>query len=66
MKFLYANRIAPDVTPRFAASRLGLYCFPMSHKRDATVTPCLNESNKSIFAALKFRDHCRLEYFRGS
>ena len=34
-KFLYANRIAPDVTPRSAASHLGLFCLPMSHKRDA-------------------------------
>ena len=35
MKFLQANRIAPDGTPRSAASHLGLYCLPMSHKRDA-------------------------------
>ena len=35
MKFLQANRIAPDGTPRFAASHLGLFCLPMSHKRDA-------------------------------
>ena len=35
MKCLFANRIAPDVTPRSAASHLGLYCLPVSHKRDA-------------------------------
>ena len=35
MKFLYANRIDPDGTPRSAASHLGLFCLPMSHKRDA-------------------------------
>ena len=35
MKFLHANRIAPDGTPRSAASHLGLFCLPMSHKRDA-------------------------------
>ena len=35
MKFLCANRIAPDGAPRSAASHLGLYCLPMSHKRDA-------------------------------
>ena len=35
MKFLCANRIAPDGTPRSAASHLGLFCLPMSHKRDA-------------------------------
>ena len=34
MKFLCANRIAPDGTPRSAASRLGLCCLPMSHKKD--------------------------------
>ena len=35
MTFLCANRIAPDGTPRSAASHLGLFCLPMSHKRDA-------------------------------
>ena len=35
MKFLCANRIAPDGTPRSAASHLGLCCLPMSHKKDA-------------------------------
>ena len=35
MKFLCANRIAPDGTPHSAASHLGLFCLPMSHKRDA-------------------------------
>ena len=35
MKILSANRIAPDGTPRFAASHLGLFCLPMFHKNDA-------------------------------
>ena len=35
MKFLCANRLAPDGTPRSTASHLGLCCLPMSHKRDA-------------------------------
>ena len=35
MKFLCANRIAPDGTPSSAASHLGLCCLPMSHKKDA-------------------------------
>ena len=35
MKILFANRIAPDGTPRSAASHMGLFCLPMSHKRDA-------------------------------
>ena len=29
------ERLCPDGTPRIAASRLGLFCLPMSHKRDA-------------------------------
>ena len=37
MKFLQANRIAPDGTPRSAASHLGLCCLPMSHKKDTRV-----------------------------
>ena len=30
-----ANRIAPNGTPRLAASYLGLFCLPLSHKKDA-------------------------------
>ena len=33
MKFLQANRIAPDGTLRFAASQLGLFCLSMFHKK---------------------------------
>ena len=33
MKFFQENRIAPDGTPRFAASHLGLFCLRMSHER---------------------------------
>ena len=33
VKFKLANRIAPDKTPRVAASHLGLLCLPMSHKK---------------------------------
>ena len=34
IKFLYANRIAPDGTPHSAASNLRLFCLSMSHKKD--------------------------------
>ena len=34
MKSLCANRIVPGGTLRSAASHLGLYCLPMSHKRE--------------------------------
>ena len=33
MKIMLANRIAPYGTPRFAASRLGLFYLPMSHEK---------------------------------
>ena len=35
MKNKIANRIAPDGTPRPAASQLGVFCLPKSHKKDA-------------------------------
>ena len=34
MNFPQANRKVPDGTPHFAASHLGLFCLPMSHKKD--------------------------------
>ena len=51
-----ANRIAPDGTPRFAASHLGLFCLPMSHKKDARLIwvnivwlPCY-EDGRTLFS----------------
>ena len=35
MKLIKANRIAPDGTPRSAASHLRLFCLSVSHKRYA-------------------------------
>ena len=35
IKFLYANRIAPDATPCSAVSHLRLYCLLLSNKKDA-------------------------------
>ena len=35
IKIMSANRIAPDWTPRVAASHLGVFCWHMSHKKDA-------------------------------
>ena len=35
MKIKNANRIAPDGTPHFSASHLGLLSLPMSHKKEA-------------------------------
>ena len=34
IKFMSANRLAPDGMPRLAASHLGLFCLHMSHKKD--------------------------------
>ena len=35
MKIISANRKAPDATPHFATSHLGLFCMHMSHKKNA-------------------------------
>ena len=35
MNLLKANRIAPDGAPCFAASHLGLFYLPLSHKKEA-------------------------------
>ena len=35
MKIKLPNRIALDGTPRFASSYLGLFCLPVSRKKDA-------------------------------
>ena len=35
MKIMSVNRIAPDGMSCSAASHLGLFCLPMSHKKDA-------------------------------
>ena len=43
MKVLLANRIAPDGTPRSAASHLGLFCLPVTHKRDARLNELLSK-----------------------
>ena len=34
MKIKKAKRIVQDGTPRFSASHLGLFCLPMSHKKE--------------------------------
>ena len=44
MKIMSANRKAPDGTPHFSASHLGLFCLPMSHKKDARLIYGLNKS----------------------
>ena len=35
MKFMSANRIAPEGTLHFVVSHLGLFCLPMSNRKDA-------------------------------
>ena len=35
MKSMLTNRIDPDGMPCFVASHLGLFCLPMSHKKDS-------------------------------
>ena len=59
MKFKRANRIAPDGTPRFAASHLGKFCVPMSHKKDAKLiwvkTSTFYDTHMVFYIAI-FRD----------
>ena len=57
--------MAPDVSPRFAASHLGLFCLPMSHKKDAwlmwvnNVYSALIESDNRTRAGAKSSFHER-------
>ena len=59
MRFLYANRIAPDGTTRSAASRLGLYtvCLCSMIKR----TPDLYELIDSFKPGVLFMGHRQTE-----
>ena len=56
MKFLYANKIAPDGTPRSAASHLGLLCLPMPHKKDTRLI--------WVKSSMKYSDNTWLLYIR--
>ena len=49
MKMIQANRIAPDGTPCFAASHLGLFCLPMPHNKDARLIWVKQSNHFSIF-----------------
>ena len=57
MKFMEANRLVPDRTPRFAASHLGLLCLPMSHKKDARRIWVKHSLFKIIFAYIYTTKH---------
>ena len=67
MKILLANRIAPDEMPHFAASHLGLYCLPMSNKKDVRLirlkhTTYTNQQQKAVTdAAGQFHSHHDLD-----
>ena len=51
MKFMSANRIAPDGTP---ASHLEIFCLPMSHKKDARLI-WVNTGRKFVFFISKMQ-----------
>ena len=57
MKIVLASRIAPDGTPRFAASHLGLFCLLMSHKQDARL---IWVNNIGIIHGLSCINICRV------
>ena len=60
MKVLQANRISPDGMPRSAASHVGLFCLPMSHKRDARLLKIIVALN--VFVVLKFMDRISMNF----
>ena len=62
-EFLQGNRRAQDGTPHSVVSNLGLYCLPMSHKKDARFITILPEGLQPLelyrvihFVALVLRD----------
>ena len=62
MKIKIAKIIAPDGTPRFSASHLGLFCLPMSHKRDARLIWVNSNSKITPYLDL-FRLQNNVNYF---
>ena len=60
MNFFQANRIAPDGTPHSAASHLGLYCLPMSHKNDASLIQ-VQELTIQVLESLKMAALCNAD-----
>ena len=66
MEIKIANRIAPDGTPRFVASHLGIFRLPMSHKKDTRLIlvnlACVNKLTANRICKMQiFR---RNSYFR--
>ena len=47
-----ANRIDADGTPRFATSHLGLFCLPMTHKKDARL---IWVNNVTLVVSINFK-----------
>ena len=62
MKIISANRIAHYGTPRFAASHLGLFCLPMSHKKDTRLI-CVNVMNAFVGFDLSWTKHQYCAHF---
>ena len=56
MKFLQANRITTDGTPRFAASRPGIYCLSMFHTKDARLKR-VNIETENPHRSIDYLDH---------
>ena len=48
MKIMSANRLAPDGRPRFVVSHLGLFCLPMSHKKDARLIWVITDFSEKL------------------
>ena len=51
-----AIRIAPDGMPHFAASHLGLFCLPMSHKKDTRLIWVNAKKSKLVYNTFQQRN----------
>ena len=56
LNIMSANRIAPDGMPCFAVSHLGLFCLPMSHKKDARLIWVNAKKSKLVYNTFQQRN----------
>ena len=68
IEIIDANSGDPDQTPLFAASDLGLYCLPMSHKKDARLIMVNTVQNHNVKIQIHDREcmvfcFCSLLFF---
>ena len=57
MKIMSANRKAPDGTPHFAASHLGLFFLPVSYKKNARLNILVKPKSFACSILMHFYIH---------